>query len=94
MPMIFSYLWAVNRHRTPSAFPGLEKDSSLYNAQAAVFSPDGLMLYVSTTSEAVLAINSDGTEVPAWSAAAADSDLCHIIVAPDGLAVSSNTACM
>ncbi|CAN0080965.1 unnamed protein product, partial [Ectocarpus sp. 4 AP-2014] len=65
---------------TTSTFPTLGKNSSYHDVQAVAFSPGGSTLYVSTTDEVVLAVNSDGTEEPTWSSPAPDGELCDIAV--------------
>ncbi|CAM9110589.1 unnamed protein product, partial [Ectocarpus fasciculatus] len=72
---------------TTSSFPTLGKNSLEHDVQAVAFSPDGSTLYVSTTDEIVMAVNSDGTEDPTWQSAAPDGELCDIVVSPDGLSV-------
>ncbi|CAN0003126.1 unnamed protein product [Pylaiella littoralis] len=68
------------------AYPSFELNTT-NGATAVAFSPVASVLYIATTGEAVVAINSDGTEYPSWSTAVPDSDLCGIVLSPDGLSV-------
>lgn len=88
-----SDLLTMGECRSGYPFPSFEKDSEYddseaLDATAVVFSPDGLTLYAATTSREVVAISSDGTADPHWSAPADDDDLCDIAVSPDGWSVS------
>ncbi|CAN0287114.1 unnamed protein product, partial [Ectocarpus sp. 4 AP-2014] len=57
---------------------------------ALAFSPDGSMVYIATDDQEVYAYGSAGDAdiPPMWSTAAADNDLCDIVVSPSGLSVS------
>lgn len=56
---------------------------------ALAFSTDGSVVYIATAAETVLAFGSTAeyNDPPIWSAAAGDSNLCDIVVSPDGLSV-------
>lgn len=59
---------------------------------ALAFSPDGSVIYIATVAEAVHALGSaSATPDPhSWSAAVGDSNLCDIVVSPDGLSVRTH----
>ena len=68
-------------------YPGFEAEGK-YDATAAVFSPDGEVLYLATTTNILLALDSDGSTASHVVKYAGGSDLCDIAVSPDGLSVS------
>lgn len=57
-----------------------------------VFSPDGAVVYIATGGEAVQAFGSTfgNTDFAMWSAVVGDSNLCDIVVSPDGLSASQS----
>lgn len=57
---------------------------------ALAFSPDGSIVYIASNEQEVYAYVSAGdNKIPSmWSTAAADNDLCDIVVSPSGLSVS------
>ena len=68
-------------------YPGFEADGK-YDATAAAFSPDGKVLYLATTANVLLALDSDGSTTSHVIKYTGGSDLCDIAVSPDGLSVS------
>ncbi len=74
--------------RTVSTFPSFELDGTR-DAKSVVFSPDGSTLYIATDNWAVCATNSTGESEPEWCEPAQDSNLCDIIISPDGLSVTT-----
>ena len=68
-------------------YPGFEADGK-YDSTAAAFSPDGKVLYLATTANVLLALDSDGSTTSHVVKYTGGSDLCDIAVSPDGLSVS------
>jgi len=81
----------VNKLKCPirefTAYPGFEA-SGKYQSTAAAFSPDGKVLYLATTTNVLLALDSDGSTPLHVVKYVGGSDLCDIAVSPDGLSVS------
>ena len=57
---------------------------------ALAFTPDGSVVYIASGDQEVRAYNSTGSNnIPAmWSTAAADNELCDMVVSPSGFSVS------
>lgn len=73
-------------NRADGIFTDFDRDGK-YDAVAVTFSPDGLILYVATSST-IFALGSDGKSTANWSEDAGISDLSDITVSPDGLSVN------
>lgn len=70
----------------------MEADGA-HDSIAAAFSPDGDVLYVTTTDNILLAVDSDGLSSSYAEKYNGGSDLCDIAVSPDGLSVGWGSCC-
>lgn len=78
-----------------AAYPGLERDSSSFDANAVVFSPDGSVLYATASaSSEIVATKSDRSETPTWTHSLPDTFLCDIAISPDGVSVRTSAQTM
>lgn len=59
----------------------------MYDSTAGAFSPGGEVLYLVTTTNVVLAVDSDGSTSTHSVKYSGGDDLCDIAVSPDGLSV-------
>ncbi|CAM9806997.1 unnamed protein product, partial [Ectocarpus fasciculatus] len=59
------------------------------DGKALAFSPDGSVVYIASDDQLVRAYTSTGVGIvaPRWSTAAADSELCDMVVSPSGFSV-------
>lgn len=73
-------------NRADGIFADFHRDGK-HDAVAVTFSPDGLILYVATSST-IYALESDGESTANWFEDVGISDLSDITVSPDGLSVN------
>lgn len=83
-------LFRVLRRTRPITQYNTFGKNGLNDGTALVYSPDGSVIYLATLAGAVVALGSNAasTDPALWSAVVGGSNLCDIVVSPDGLSVN------
>lgn len=83
-------MFCVKSKRGYSTYSDFGPDG-LYDSTAVAFSPAGDVLYVATTTNILLALDSSGSSSTHATKYSGGSDLCDIALSPDGLSVGPNS---